>query len=151
VGHPWKAGSPPRASPVVHIGSDAQRPGFGFEPSPGAAGRRPLAPPCGKKYPGAVWLFGTKRDPDAHQRLDAVESQIRLLRQEWTETLDRVEHLMRRIAKRVRTEAREGGTQDQGELEIVGPGATSRLDPITEKLLRRRNRHVRSISRASEG
>lgn len=102
-----------------------------------------------------MWRFFTpsgKSTPETPadttgQRLDKLESDLRLMRGEWEDTYERVMRALRRLNKRAQDlNAREERAEQEGPQEPPGdtiPGLPS-LDPISAAIIARRSRAVPS-------
>lgn len=77
-------------------------------------------------------------------RLDTVEAQIRTVRTEWVEQLDKFQHLVERFVKRIER-ADKGNGAARGEAEVSG------VDPISARILARRSHGIRSQLRPEPG
>jgi hypothetical protein len=75
-------------------------------------------------------------------RLSEVERQLRMLQLEWADTLDLLKRQMHRVIKeRQRAEAAMPDEPESPPGETVTQG-TPQLDPISERILARRNRLI---------
>lgn len=70
--------------------------------------------------------------------LDRIDSQVRTLKVEWLDTLERIERVLGRIAKR----AERAGAATPHADEQQHPGLPP-LDPISARVMARRNAHHR--------
>jgi hypothetical protein len=89
-------------------------------------------------------LFGLKLHPEAlerfENRLDELERQVKLLTIEWQETLDMMKRRMfRTIKERERIEHAQPDVVEGQEQ----PATATSLDPISERIISRRNRMMR--------
>lgn len=97
-----------------------------------------------------AWFF--RRESCSEQlrqvqdRLDTAEAQLRTLRTEWVEQLDKFQHLVERFVKRVeRSEKGNGAARGEAEAAPLG------VDPISARILARRSHGVRSQLRSEQG
>ena|SRR5258708_3925130 len=91
-------------------------------------------------------IFLSSKDVNSlSKRVDQLETDIRQLKLEWLSTYDKFRSILARIAKREeRARAYDDAEPSAGSQEAVpdghlGPTASS-LDPISAKILARRNR-----------
>lgn len=89
-----------------------------------------------------LWFTKPEPPPDPlGPRVVELEAAVRSLRIEWSETVDRIEHLIRRLAKRQRDLA----ASLPPDLPEGGMPTTPSADPITERIHARRGHRVRKI------
>jgi hypothetical protein len=91
-------------------------------------------------------IFLSSKDINSlSKRVDQLETETRQLKLEWLSTYDKFRSILARIAKRderLRAADESAGSQEAVSDErgsLVGPTASS-LDPISQKILARRNR-----------
>lgn len=94
-------------------------------------------------------------DNTVSDRLAEVERALRLLQLEWADTLDRLTSKMNRIARerqRLEEVQRESGESVQhlsDEDVAAGSGHLPHLDPVSERILARRNRLTHRVNGGS--
>jgi hypothetical protein len=80
----------------------------------------------------------SRRLKDVEERLETVERDFKRLRLEWEDSYDKLRTLMQRIAKRA--QAVEKAQETANESDIPSESPSLPLDPVSARILARRNR-----------